>query len=295
MQTREGWTSDDLDKARAKAKAKANNGNGFGLGLGAAASSWTTPQAHDTRARGSGQTNRMDNGAGNRCLATDAQQWATPNTPSGGRTLPPGTTITGQTPDGRKLTVGLENQAKMWGTPRGSDAEKGGPNQSFGAGGTPLPAQAANWPTPSAMQDTKGDTDSGIERREAMGKQIALAHRARRFSHPAPAPATWPHGQPPSNPRHTWRRLRRLVISTHGRAAWKRMAANGGKRRLNPNFVAWLMGWPIGHPSCVCSATEFSLWQQHMRGVLSALPTASGAWIWKPPAETKQLTQMEMF
>lgn len=36
MQTRDGWTADDLDAARAKVKAKAGNGNGFGLGLGAA-------------------------------------------------------------------------------------------------------------------------------------------------------------------------------------------------------------------------------------------------------------------
>lgn len=109
-----------------------------------------------------------------------------------------------------------------------------------------------------------------------------------------PDPVTAPHGLPSSDPRQTWRRLRRLVISTHGRATWKRMAASGGKRRLNPNFVAWLMGWPIGHPSCACSETEWCLWLQHMRGVLSALPTASGAWIWEPPV-WKAPEQMTLF
>ncbi len=36
----------------------------------------------------------------------------------------------------------LNEQATHWSTPRASDGEKGGPNQSFGAGGTPLPTQA---------------------------------------------------------------------------------------------------------------------------------------------------------
>ncbi len=34
----------------------------------------------------------------------------------------------------------------------------------------------------------------------------------------------------------------------------------------------WLMGWPIGHALCACSATEFTLWQQHMLGALSSCP-----------------------
>lgn len=189
--------------------------------------------------------------------------------------------------NGFGLTLGMA--ATMRGTPpRASDAEKGGPNMAFGAGGTPLPAQAARWPTPSAMQDTKGDADVGaIQRRETIGKQIGLAYRARLFSRPAPEKQML--GLPSSDPRQTWRRLRRLVISTHGRAVWKRMAANGGKRRLNPNFVAWLMGWPIDHPSCACSATEWSRYVQHMRSALSRLPTASGPWIWEPNTEIREL------
>lgn len=40
------------------------------------ASNWTTPQAHDVRKRSEGQTSgRLDNKAGNACLATDAENW----------------------------------------------------------------------------------------------------------------------------------------------------------------------------------------------------------------------------
>jgi hypothetical protein len=103
------------------------------------------------------------------------------------------------------------------------------------------------------------------------------------------------HGQQRSDPRLTWRRLRRLVISTHGLATWKRMAANGGKRRLNPNFVAWLMGWPIGHPSCDFSETEFIRWRRDMRSALSRLPTAFGPWIWMEPTIETQPEQFDIF
>lgn len=44
-----------------------------------------------------------------------------------------------------------------WATPRASDGEKGGPNQSFSAGGQPLPAQmhqASPWATPSVVDST---------------------------------------------------------------------------------------------------------------------------------------------
>lgn len=52
---------------------------------------------------------------------------------------------------------------QCWSTPRASDGEKGGPNQSFGAGGVPLPAQSVNWATPSAA-DMTGSTGGGQPR-----------------------------------------------------------------------------------------------------------------------------------
>ena len=50
---------------------------------------------------------------------------------SGGRTLPPGTSATGVTPDGKKRQVGLTNAVKMWRSPSAGDGDKhtvqGGP------------------------------------------------------------------------------------------------------------------------------------------------------------------------
>ena len=76
MQTREGWTPEQIEAARAKERAKGQNGNGFGIGLAAQATMWTTPQAHDATMRGAGQVPTSK--AGNACLARDATQWPTP-------------------------------------------------------------------------------------------------------------------------------------------------------------------------------------------------------------------------
>jgi hypothetical protein len=88
--------------------------------------------------------------------------WPTPTAQdlAGGRSNPPGTSATGARPDGTKATVGLPGAMKgsPRATPRASDGEKGGPNQSFSAGGQPLPAQiygaaeaqASPWATPAA-------------------------------------------------------------------------------------------------------------------------------------------------
>jgi len=302
-----------------------HEGRDGGLNLQTAASSWPTPMAGTPAQNG-------NSAAGNSDFSRRAEElaqamWMTPDTPSGGRKMPDGTTITGQTPDGRKVTVGLENQTRLWGTPKGSDGEKGGPNMAYSEGGTPLPAQAAQWTTPQAhdvtmrgagqkptakagnaclardattwptpaARDHKSENSAdhlknGTGRLHMDQLPNAVAHG---FSHPAPETAL--HGPKLSQLRRIWRPLRDSLISSHGRATWRRLWASRIKRRLNPIFVEQLMGWPKGHALCDCSAMEFARWQQDMRGALSALPTASAPWIWAPPAEEIEPTQREMF
>lgn len=70
--------------------------------------------------------------------------YPTATTPSGGQTVPEGTSMSGRKPDGSKAQVTLQNVViAMWSTIRASDGEKGGPNMSFGAGGSPLPSQVS--------------------------------------------------------------------------------------------------------------------------------------------------------
>ncbi|RMC37522.1 DNA methyltransferase [Paracoccus alkanivorans] len=178
----------------------------------------------------------------------------------------------------------------LWGIPRGSDGAKGGPGQSFGAGGMPLPAQAAQWPTP-ASRDHKGSSPASMIRVNGKTRLDLLDHRAEQAFTRPDLPMSI--GGPTFSERlRISRRLRAYVIVCHGRATWRRLLRGRAARRLNPLFVEWLMGWPEGHALCAASETAFIRWQRDMRGALSRLPTVSGPWIWEPPAETPVETQM---
>jgi hypothetical protein len=121
-----------------------------------------------------------------------------------------------------------------------------------------------------------------------------LHYRAEQgFTHPDPV--ITPHGRRSLPHAPISRPLWASLIASHGRVVSRRILKARSRRRLNPLFVGWLMGWPIGHALCACSATEFIHWQQHMRGALSQLPMASGPWIWRPTDEPESPAQMNLF
>ncbi len=250
---------------------------------------WTTPQAHDVRKRGSGQTSGATNSnAGNRCLATDAETWATPRVSTGEYTRDRGV-------KGAERPT-LEGQAAQWQTPVADDMVDRAKGKWNSRGEPKLSGQAAIWPTPAAAQDTKGaqaSAEAAMDR-EARGKQLALADRALMFTRPALP--TWDGGLTYSAWRPISRRLFRLAMSSVPPTTLRRWLRGGNwrKRRLNPLFVSALMAWPSGHALCACSATAFTLWRQDMRGVLSALPTASGPWIWLPSTTVAAPEQMSL-
>jgi hypothetical protein len=109
---------------------------------------------------------------------------------------------------GEMLLNGLMGQ---WSTPRATDGSNGGPNMSFGAGGTPLPTQMAKaspWATPSARdwKDSSGMAaeQDGRNRTDQLPRQMV---------HFGPTPSGLP-------------------ALTEKRGA------------PNPEFACWLMGWP---------------------------------------------------
>ena len=219
------------------------------------------------------------------------------------------------------LALGITN----WSTPKATDGAKGGPGQSYGSGGTPpLPAQAAQWqkpvaddqmdrlrgkinsrgepklsaqalqwPTPAA-QNWKGSSEASITRADGKSRMDILHYRAEQ-GFARPVPATAPDGQRFCSHTPISRPLWASMIASHGRAVSRRILKGRSRRRLNPLFVGWLMGWPVGHALCACSATEFILWQQHTRGALSRLPMASGSWIRRLAEGAEGPAQMNLF
>ncbi|KZE08629.1 hypothetical protein [Sphingomonas hankookensis] len=224
-------------------------------------------------ARRSEQKARGINGNGfGQSLGEAARVWMTPNVPNGGRTashaIVKGRTLTRE--DGTKVQLGLEHQAQTWSTPPASDGEKGGPNMSFGAGRVPLPTQAAHWPTPNVGSENSmrgAGQDPAV--RKAGGHQVNLKDAAEYFRPLAAIDLSLPHRPTPSGPK-----------------------SSETRRRLNPLFVEWLMGWPEGlsgfdtaamasyhspQPSHGCGCMDCWLTQQ--RAMLSDLLTID------PPAQ----------
>lgn len=154
------------------------------------------------------------------------------------------------------------------------------------------------WPTPAA-RDWKGENgadhlQNGTGRLHMDQLPNAVAH-----GFTPPDLPTWQGGLTLYRSRRGSRRLLRSATSRVSPTKLRQWLKRGWwrKRRLNPLFVEWLMGWPCGHALCACSETEFTRWQQDMRGALSQLPMASGPWIWAPDdgAETENLHQMSLF
>jgi hypothetical protein len=156
-----------------------------------------------------------------------------------------------------------------------------------------LSAQALQWPTPAA-QNWKGSSPASVTRADGKSRMDILHYRAEQgFTRPdlrilRDGVRSLRHG-PISRP------LWASMIASHGRVVSRRILKGRSRRRLNPLFVGWLMGWPIGHALCACSETEFTLWQQHMRGARSQLPMAAGPWVWRPSEGPERPAQMYLF
>lgn len=178
--------------------------------------------------------------------------------------------LTGRKPSDPQ--VGLPDQvmatAAYWSTPRASDGEKGGPNQSFGAGGQPLPAQAfqtAMYPTPSASGFEAADAQRLMERREqckeSTGNGNGFGLTLGQFA--CLESAMWPtatavDGQRglTTRPQDTGIPLPQRVGQVLGIPPAGSSATTAKRGVLNPAFPCWLMGYPLAHLSCGGTAMQ---------------------------------------
>lgn len=234
---------------------------------------WATPDCN---------TSTYSNGKMGPNIRQQASQWLTPNVPTGGRSVSAELVASkGMTDAGEKKTVGLESQTKhwatpnahdgrrpgadlrstqganlsrdaaVWPTPRGTDGTKGGPNQAGSKGDLMLPSAAAQWPTPAASEARLGyqDWTRGMKGTQVSLSTVAMDHHAH-SSHLAqqthPGPQSLSDGQSLPQP---------------------------STKRLNPAFVEWLMGWPVGHTIAEprdYAAEEMELWRSKLQSQLCA-------------------------
>lgn len=181
--------------------------------------------------------------------------------------------------------------AHLWATPRTEDGESSGNHP--GASDS-LTGQTRMWPTPKA--EPYGSSQNGINGKGgAHERPSAGTPSLERLSHSfLPLLATSTPGEPSSPndptlpPRSVWATPRTQCNVTSEKAREEYSSPPGlaqqavgslslkGKAKLNPNFVEWLMGWPIGWTASELAVTEWSHWQRRMRSSLWQLAPGSG-------------------
>lgn len=247
-------------------------------------SSWPTAKAIS----GGANSNRKARGAGGPDLQEAAQNWTTPSSSDGARG---GTGVT-ENMSGSSLT----QKVAQWPTPMaGTPAQNGNSaagNNDFSRKAEAL-AKTINWPTP-VKRIHKG-SGAVITRKDGKSRLDQLDYLAEQgFFHRDQVMPT--HGRKSLLKARTLRPLWALMTASGSPGTLLRLWKTHAKRRLNPLFVEWLMGWPSGHALCDCSAMEFTHWQQRMRGAVSALPMAYGPWIWEAPQDPQaEETQLDLF
>jgi hypothetical protein len=179
---------------------------------------------------------RRDTLRPNSNLNTQVALWYAPDVPNGGRTMPDRATAKGATDKGKRQ-VGLENQAAMW-------------------------------PTQTSLS-FDGSHQPGNSRSSNRTLELASTLQALKIS--TPGQQLWPA-------RRVSLRLYRMLMSPRC-PDWRRLvrwARRSTRRKLNPSFVEWLMGWPPGWTSSECSVTAFIHWRSAMASALSSMSTPPG-------------------
>ena len=182
------------------------------------------------------------------------------------KTTPAGASISRLAPSMRHTNgTGSTGQESPWATPRASDGEKGGPNQSFGAGGQPLPAQMHQSAEATARRspnsrENGGGSYSDPEKAKARLIQINLEEQMviEASAWPTPTVADAMGGHLSRSGKRSDELLLKGMMKEADKMAQEPQASAGAggptpsgssamteKRGApNPVFAFWLMGFP---------------------------------------------------
>lgn len=190
------------------------------------------------------------------------------------------------------------DQVSTWPTPLANNAQ--GPGK-VGPGGLNLQTVVDRWPTPMAGTPAqKGNNAAGnndFSRRVMKltenwptpvasddGRKVTLtAHQGGLIKAVHLFPSSLPvlsmdYGPPSFGGNRYYRQafLRSTTLTPPWQAVLPSWATRITVKRLNPYFVEWLMGWPIGLTDCAKVVTGFAQWQQRSRGYLCQLISSEG-------------------
>lgn len=199
-----------------ESKGMTEDGQKRTVGLESQTRHWATPDCN---------TSTYSNGRFGQNLREQTGQWPTPKAITGG--------ANSNREERKAGGPDLQEATKHWPAPRSTDGTKGGPNQHGSRGDLMLPSATAQWPTPAA-RDYRSEQGGGSDNdafQPTCGSESASVCSALPLFAPGPTDERWP-----------------AIIE---QAPWLAPAIAASpeepeKRRLNPRFVEWLMGWPIG-------------------------------------------------
>lgn len=208
-------------------------------GLGSSSSeSWMTPHGMANKDKHGKQ------GMGGE-FALQAQRWPTPVANDDNKSMEAHLAMKSRMKGGpRTQPTSLQVVAKNWHTPTTEDGKRDGDKTLLNYGETTfsqrLRNQAAVWGTPRSSDGEKGGPN------QAFGSgSVPLSSQVCLFS--LPVQPTSMDGEESSKSDPT------------------------SRRRLNPMFVCWLMGWPLGSTSFEPSETEWFHWRERMHSSLFSL------------------------
>jgi len=158
--------------------------------------------------------------------------------------------------NGNGVGTPLAMAAKMWPTPTTMDAHSSGGNpDTTGTHGTTLTDSAARlWRTPDATITQPKGSVLKLEGRTPSDPQVSLADQA----------SSWPTPRARDEKGQGYQDGLPSIASSlpDPTTAGPGPTSSGPTRRLNPRFVAWLMGLPVGWTDTTTplATTSFEHW-----------------------------------
>jgi len=258
-----------VDDETVTAKGTRADGSKAQIDLSSQVRLWATPRAEDSEQCGN-HPGAQDS------LTGQTRLWQTPQTDS----------FRSRSGD-RINEQGLDQQTRLWKTPHGiANTDRFG---KTGGGGGEFRAQTNSWPTPTAEpygSSQNGSNGIGGAHERPSANTPSLERRSRSFL-PLLATSTPGDDCSPSDPtsRPHWSTPRADGNRTSPRALTERTDGGGGtaalsleqqalgrvlisqaKAKLNPRFVEFLMGLPIGWTTVsIDSARAAMLWSRWRR------------------------------
>ncbi len=212
----------------------------------------------------------------------EATLWATPNTPNGGRRLSPKDVANRGATDKGKRQVPLDMEVEYWSTPKVAPGLYTRDQGRKGAERQTLEGEAATWPTP-ATRDYRSPNSKSYQERGGGVKGEQLANATSFWTTPTTQDEhqrNQPHSQggtPLTSQANDFQSSPSDPKTNGGPTCWCGVQNCGlvsHKRKLNPFFEAWLMGWPLWWVTSEpqpCARSAMELYRSRLRSHLSSL------------------------